>query len=76
MYYANRYASVTPRRQQLCGFQRISLRPGETKTVSFEVTPEQLRVYDETLRPVEEARPMTIEIGALRKTIHIVSDKE
>ena len=72
-YYTNEYASVTPRRKQLCGFQRISLQPGETKTVTFTITPEQLIVYDETLQPVEELRPITLKIGQLQAKLDIVS---
>ncbi len=75
-YYTNKYASVTPRRQQLCGFQRVSLQPGETKTVTFTVTPEQLIVYGETLQPVEELRPILLQIGQLNAKLDIVAANE
>ncbi|GAK48983.1 glycoside hydrolase family 3 domain protein [Candidatus Moduliflexus flocculans] len=74
-YYTNKYASVTPRRQQLCGFQRISLQPGETNTVTFTITPEQLIVYNETLQPVEELRPIFLKIGQLQAKIDIISNQ-
>ncbi len=34
--------------KQLKGFKRISLNPGETKTVTFQLTPDELYYYDET----------------------------
>jgi beta-glucosidase len=32
---------------QLIGFQRISLKPGQGKTIRFTVTPEMLMLFDE-----------------------------
>lgn len=42
MYIKDLYGSVTRPNKELKGFKKISLQPGETKTVSFEITPEML----------------------------------
>src|SRR5207249_4539623 len=42
MYVVARQSSVTRPIKLLKGFQRISLRPGETKTVEFKVGPDEL----------------------------------
>jgi beta-glucosidase len=72
VYYTNVYASVTPRRAQLCGFQRVSLPLNETKTVTFDISPEQLKLYNEDMQFVEEARAITLQIGRLTQTVEIM----
>src|SRR5690606_42106380 len=37
LYTSDLYASVTPDMQRLRGFEKISLQPGETKTVEFKI---------------------------------------
>jgi beta-glucosidase len=46
LYVRDVVSSVTRPVKELKGFQRISLAPGETRTVAFDVTPEQLAFYD------------------------------
>ena len=46
LYVRDVVSSVTRPVKELKGFQRISLGPGETRTVTFEVTPEHLAFYD------------------------------
>jgi beta-glucosidase len=45
MYIRDRVSSVTRPVKELKGFQRITLAPGETKTVALEITPELLAFY-------------------------------
>ena len=41
--------SFVPRpTKELKGFAKVSLAPGETQTVEFEITPEALSYYDDT----------------------------
>jgi beta-glucosidase len=47
LYVRDVEASVKRPRQQLMAFERVSLRPGETRTVSFNVSPERLGFWDE-----------------------------
>jgi beta-glucosidase len=42
LYIKDLYGSVTRPNKELKAFDKISLQPGETKTVSFEITPEML----------------------------------
>ena len=42
LYIKDLYGSVVRPMQELKGFEKIELNPGESKTVSFEITPEML----------------------------------
>jgi len=46
MYIRDILASITRPVKELKGFARISLAPGETKTVNFSITPKELEYYD------------------------------
>jgi beta-glucosidase len=47
LYIGDDKASVMRPQKELKGFQKISLEPGEQKTVSFSIIEEDLRFYDE-----------------------------
>ena len=46
LYVRNRDSKVTQPKKQLQGFERVSLKPGETKTVHFTMPVEQLSYWD------------------------------
>ena len=46
LYLHEKYAPVATPVKQLRGFEREALEPGETKTVTFQLTPEDLQVLD------------------------------
>lgn len=46
LYITDMHASVTRPVKQLKDFKRISLKAGETATLTFEITPEMLSFYD------------------------------
>ena len=50
MYIRDRVSSVTRPVKELKGFQKVSLKPGEKKTVLLFITPEQLAFYDLNLK--------------------------
>jgi beta-glucosidase len=54
LYLRDEVSSVTRPMRELCGFQRVSLQPGETRTVTFQVGPEALSFYNRELRRVIE----------------------
>lgn len=54
LYVHPRVSSVTQPVMQLKGFQRITLKPGETKTVAFKVTPAMLSILNLDMRRVVE----------------------
>jgi beta-glucosidase len=63
MYIRDAVSSATRPVKELKGFQRVTLRPGETKTVSFEITPELLALYDVGMKYVVEPGEFVIMIG-------------
>jgi beta-glucosidase len=63
MYLGVELSSVTRPTKLLKGFQRISLRPGETKSVEFAVGPAQLSYLDRQMHPVVEPGKYWIMIG-------------
>jgi beta-glucosidase len=46
LYIHEAFAPVSTPVKQLRGFERVSLKPGETKTVAFTLTPEDLQLLD------------------------------
>ncbi len=49
--------------KELKGFQKIFLKKGESKTVSFNITPEDLKFYDDELNFDWESGEFDIMIG-------------
>lgn len=49
--------------KELKGFQKINLQPGETKTVTFTITEEMLRFYNNELKFVSEAGDFKAFVG-------------
>jgi len=64
MYVHDDFASVGRYNKMLKGFKRISLKAGETKTVSFELNPGNLFIYDKNLKKVVEPGTFTISVGS------------
>ena len=50
LYMHEQYTPVATPVKQLRGFERVSLAPGETKTVSMKLTPEDLQLLDIDMR--------------------------
>ncbi|MBN1559081.1 glycoside hydrolase family 3 C-terminal domain-containing protein [candidate division KSB1 bacterium] len=63
LYVADVEASVPVPIRALQGFKRISLQPGEEKTVTFTLTPYQLSLLDENDRRVVEPGVFKISVG-------------
>jgi beta-glucosidase len=49
LYIHQAFAPVSTPVKQLRGFERVSLQPGQTKTVEFKLTPEELQLLDRDL---------------------------
>jgi beta-glucosidase len=64
LYVRDDYASVGRYLKLLKGFERITLNPGETKTVSFELGFDELSLLNAELKKVVEPGTFTISIGA------------
>lgn len=63
MYIRDCVSSVTRPVKELKGFQKISLQPGETKTVQIEIVPESLAFWDVNMKYVVEPGDFEIMVG-------------
>ncbi|GIV62408.1 MAG: glycosyl hydrolase [Rhodothermaceae bacterium] len=63
LYLRDEVASVTRPVKQLRGFERITLAPGQTKTVTFTLGPQDMTFYDQAMQPVIEPGFFTVYAG-------------
>jgi beta-glucosidase len=63
LYIRDMVGSITRPVKELKGFQKIFLKAGETKTVTFTITPEDLKFYNYDLRYNWEPGDFAIMIG-------------
>jgi beta-glucosidase len=63
LYITDPVASVTRSVEDLKGFQKITLQPGEIKAVSFNITPDDLKFYNSDLKYDWESGDFIIRIG-------------
>src|SRR4029077_13899002 len=63
LYIRQDVSSVTRPEKELRGFRRISLNPGETKTVEFTLGPEELSYLNRDMRRVVEAGAFEVMAG-------------
>lgn len=63
MYIRDKFSSVTRPVKELKGFKRITLNPGETKTVEFPISFEHLAFYDINMDYVVEPGTFDIMVG-------------
>jgi beta-glucosidase len=71
--YVQHIASAVPRpRQDLRGYQRITLAPGETRTVSFPLAAASLAYWNVTTHAwTVEREPVRLELGASSADIRL-----
>jgi beta-glucosidase len=63
LYLRDDVASITRPVRQLRGFQRVSLAPGESRTVTFELGFEDLAMLDADMQRVVEPGTFTVFVG-------------
>ncbi|MDX1286376.1 MAG: glycoside hydrolase family 3 C-terminal domain-containing protein, partial [Draconibacterium sp.] len=63
LYLKDEVASTVRPKIQLEGFQRISLKPGESKTVKFKIEPRQFSIIGKNDKRVIEAGDFTVFVG-------------
>jgi beta-glucosidase len=63
LYISDIAASVLVAIRSLAGIKRISLKPGEKKTVSFEIKPEQMSVIDNNGKRIIEPGEFLVSVG-------------
>ena len=78
LYLRDHFASVTRPVRELKAFEKISLAPGESRTVTFQLTPEDLSFYQDDLSYGTEAGKYTVWAGphaAVEKGIEFDTSK-
>jgi beta-glucosidase len=63
LYVHQRVASVTQPIMQMRGFQRVTLKPGEKKTVEFNITPDMLSMLNVDMNRVVEPGVFDLMVG-------------
>jgi beta-glucosidase len=63
MYIRDKFSSVTRPVKELKGFRRVSLKPGETKTITFDIKPEHLAFHNIDMKYVVEPGEFEIMVG-------------
>jgi beta-glucosidase len=76
LYIHDLVSSVTTYEKVLRGFERVHLYPGEIKTVTFTVTPDDLALWDRSMRFVVEPGMFKVMIGSSSEDIRLNSDFE
>ena len=69
LYFKEETSSVTVYETQLRGFERVSLNPGETKTVKFKLNTNDFRLMDKQMHWVLESGAYDILIGSSSEDI-------
>ena len=77
MYIHDEVSSVTRPIKELKDFARVSIAPGETKRVTFTITPEKLQFYNRDMKRVVEPGKFKIMVGGnsvdlIEQTLEVV----
>ena len=71
LYIRDEVGSITRPVQELKGFNKIELAPGEIKNVSFEITPELLKFYNGDIKFDWESGDFQIMVGTNSKDVQV-----
>ena len=72
LYVRHTASKVSRPKRDLRGFKRITLKPGETRTVSFPLSAQSLAYWDEATHAwVVENAPVSLEVGASSADIRV-----
>ena len=66
LYTHQRFASLTPAVRRLRGFQRVTLKPGESRALTFTLTADDLTYVGRDGRPVLEPGVFDVMVGGLK----------
>ena len=76
LYIRDEVASVSRPAKELKGFRRITLEPGEKKTVTFHLSMDQLAFYDRHMRFVVEPGTLKVMVGSSSEDIKLTGTFE
>lgn len=71
LYVRDEYSSVVTYDSVLRGFERVSLKPGETKRVRFTISPEDLMILDKQMKWTVEPGDFQVRVGASSEDIRL-----
>ncbi|MCU1266946.1 MAG: glycosyl hydrolase [Acidobacteria bacterium] len=74
LYTRDLVSSVTTYEKNLRGFERIHLQPGQSKTVTFTLTPDDLALWDRNMRFVVEPGKFRVMIGSSSEDIRLTGE--
>jgi len=63
LYTSELYASITPDTKRLRAFNKIDLKPGETKTVNFKITAKDLAFINDLSKSVTEPGEFKVQVA-------------
>jgi len=76
LYTHDMVSSVTTYEKTLRGFERVHLKPGETKTISFTLKPDDLALWNRQMKFVVEPGMFRVMIGSSSEDIRLKGDFE
>ena len=76
LYTRDMVSSVTTYEKSLRGFERVSLQPGEKKTVTFTLTPADLSLWDINMHFVVEPGVFKVMVGSSSEDIRLNGEFE
>ncbi len=76
LYIKDLFSSVARPVQELKGFQRVHLKAGESKTISFVITPDMLTMLDAQMKTIIEPGTFRIMIGSSSRDLWLKTDLE
>ncbi|MDQ8005343.1 MAG: glycoside hydrolase family 3 N-terminal domain-containing protein [Pedobacter sp.] len=76
LYIQDTFASVVRPVKELKGFEKVKLKPGESKQITFELSPEKLSFYHEEKGWITEAGEFKVMVGTASNDIKLKSSFE
>jgi beta-glucosidase len=76
LYLEDVISSVATPVQQLRGFTKVALEPGEARTCTFRLTPDDLALYDKDFKRVVEPGRFRVMVGSSSRDIHLTGEFE
>ncbi|MCD7956613.1 MAG: glycoside hydrolase family 3 C-terminal domain-containing protein [Lachnospiraceae bacterium] len=76
LYMTDEVASMVRPAKELAGFYRVSLMPGETKTICFEMKPSQFAFLDTEMNWIVEKGKMTVHVGGSSRDLRLTDSFE
>lgn len=74
LYTSQAYASISPDFKRLRAYQKTDLQPGESKTVTFKITPKDLAFVNDLSKTVTEPGEFKLMIGDQAQTFNYISN--